>query len=279
MQKQRQTHSSILTRNQKVWVSILVIGIGFGVGFGIIVATFSATNNDSGEMGETPGDPVVETEQAGTRDRVRFPRIVRNTSADTAAPEEQTTETDGPGPDLCETALNAVTDNVGQLADALLTGPDETRKTFETIDNADQQAANLCTQQQIDDHQTNLQKRSERCETAVEPVNTAIQQAAATIDAATRRASDTYRTGGAEQQAAAAHDAEHLIETIQTAWDAAQAATGDGPDKHASRLLGQCNSHETAVHTYITAQRIRDMHMQAQQTTIMLAVIAQPHQH
>ena len=271
MQKQQQTRIINRTGNQKIWVSVLVIGIGVG----IVFANFSAPGlYGNGEMEEMPGVPVVEAEPATTE--------ARNTSTDTAEPEKQTTETDGPGPDRCETALNAVSDSVEQLADALLTGPDETRETFETIDNANQQAANHCTQQQIDDHETNLQKRSERCETAIEPVNTAIQQAAAAIDAATSRASDiadTHRTGGSEQQAAAAHDAVHLIETIQNAWFTAQATTGNGPDEHASRLLEQCNSYETAVHTYITAQRIRDMQAQAQQTTVVLAEIAQPHQH
>ena len=284
MQKQQQTHSSTLTRNQKIWVVILFIGVVIGIGGGIVARLSTMPTNDSGEMEETPGGPVVEAEQADTDNDSPEPATTeaRNTSTDTAEPEKQTTETAGPGPDRCETALNAVTDNVGQLADALLTGPDETRETFETIDNANQQAANHCTQQQIDDHETNLQKRSERCETAIEPVNTAIQQAADAIDAATSRASDiadTHRTGTAEQQAAAAHNAVHLIETIQNAWFAAQATTGNGPDEHASRLLGQCNSYETAVHTYITAQRIRDMQAQAQQTTIVLAEIAQPHQH
>ena len=295
MQKQQQTHSNNLTRTQKIWVEVIAIVVGvLIVGVLIVVAVFSTANNsgkDSGELEEKPGDPVVEAEQADIDDDSSEPAdtsdprplpLPRQTPQTPRRQSKQTTETDRDAADPCETALDAVTDSVEQLADALLTGPDETRETFETIDNANRQAANLCTQQQIDDHQTNLQKRNERCETAVEPVNTAIQQAAATIDAAAHRASDiadTHRTGGSEQQAAAAHEAEHLIETIQTAWNAAQAVTGDGPDKHASRLLGQCASHETAVHTYITAQRIRDIQIQAQQTTALLAEIAQPHQH
>ena len=303
MQNQQQTPSSNSpTRKQQFQAAFrdaISIKTAMFAAASILLAASILYVTGAGNYPSDSSEPATTAEQADTSDGTSEPAATAADSTPTTVPAKQQTadtadENDNSGADsadstdstvndgACAAALTAVDDSIGQLAETLHTDPSAALETLATVDSNYQQATEDCGQDRIDEHRTNLQKRSELCETAVAPIDAAIQQAAAGIDAASQQAHgivDAYRTGGPDQQAAAAHDAGHLIETVQAAWAVVEAATGNSPGQHASRLLGQCNSRETAVHTYITGLRIIDLQTQAQQVIVTAAEIGQPHQH